>query len=1648
MVGDLTTEFRQHAEGLLRNFTGREWLVKEVAAWRDDPEARPFLLIVGEAGIGKSAFAAHLWLQRKMITAAHFCIGGRGSTVDPLRFVESLSDQLAASTEGFREARHQVWEAYRNRPLYIQPTVQADRVYFGGQVIGAEVKPDISGLSPERALDLWLRRPLQVLAQNNCLPPVTLLVDALDEAITYTGKPTILDLLRQCHDFPAQVRWVLTSRYDPEVISSLFGLPYLVLDAAGKENQQDVRRYLEAQREDLLPTAQRWDLDIDEVIRVIAERGEWNFLYIANILPDLRKGRIASPEDLPVGLGGYYTYLLTTRVGSKAWQEWGADLMEVVLALQEPVRVDFLAAILGWGERVTFQRLNVVAQLLDSALLEEELCFRHHWSVAQFLSNREEAKVFWCDLTAGHRRIATHLVRNPDHWTTHNGYAYRHLSQHLIDARMFEELAALVENRTWYEASTYYDSSGRLFATDVARGLEWADAQVLKHGNLQTLPHIVAWSLLYATVRTRATNVPLAALEAMVLLGETDRALRYAALITEPWWQADAYRRIGECLIEQGQKDKARQALHQALTIITQKAHDELFDVHGDPLNSQITLLANMTKALAEVEDKEILRYALAITQRIESDVARARALAAVLLAQTGDTESAITTAQSIRRGEDRARALAAVARALAQEGKQEQAYYVLHQAFAAADHIKSEWRRAEALSDVARALGQIGDKEDLRQAFVIVQDIWNEAHRAESWAVVALALAQTGEKQLAHKALHQALNAVQNIWWRRSRPMILAIVAQAFALVGKEESRYAFRRLLAIAQDLKDEDGDENALAGAAPALAQVGDGRKAFIAIQQIENEWRRAEALADVVQVLVQGRKTETLYDALVIAQHIKSKGSRAFALSAIARALTQVGKRQQARRVLRQALAAAQSIENGGHRTEILADVVRALAQVGDTEDLRQALATIHDIWNEEIGIEALTAVAQALAQLGDKEGLRQALATALHFEDEILGFRAKALASVVPALAQVRDQEGLREALTAARDIEDENDRDRVLAAVAQALAKMRDSQGALTVAQSIQHEGERADTLSAVAQILARTRDSESALTVAQNVDKWYRAFALASVARTLAQIGEEKQAHEALRQTLIAAQNIEYSWRDAKTARAVVKALAQAGDKEGALAVAQYTWDKWLYDDILADSARALAQVGDSEGSVTAAQEIRNKGRRAKVLATVAQALVQAGEEDRARQVLHWAFTAAQDIQNKDDRARVLVTVAKILTQMGEKKQASETLHQAFAAAQDIRDEDERARVLTDVARVFVQVSEGDEARYALRQAFAVIQNIRDEWRRALTLANVVRALAQVGDKEVLHQALGVTQNVKRKWCRIEALIAIAHALIQAREEEQARGILDQAFTAAQDILPPKRRAKSLIAVTQALAQIGGMEVLSQILADAQNIQNNQHRAEILATVAQALAQVGEKDKADKVFEQALAAAQNITLIWDRTQALTVITLALAQAGNSQRALTIAQSIQDSDVLDAVALTLAQKGDSKGALAAIQNIQSDWRRAESLANLAPVLARRGDREALRQAIVVARSIENTDDAIEAVSRALGEVTCDGDIEVAHWTVEAFQWARNRGREEVWRHIEAFAPVLGKLGVIKETWERIQAVERVVVGDDPLADSG
>lgn len=533
----LLAELERYADGLLVNFTGREWLVERVRAWQADPYAKPFLLIQGTAGIGKSAFAAHLWRTQRMVTAVHFCIAGRGGTTEPLTFVEVLSAQLAAALSGFAEVRRRVIDAYARQTVQIQAEVQTGEVHPGGRVTGVAVQFRLESIPPEQAFDLLIRRPLREVAAAGELPPVLLLVDALDEALTHHTPPAILHLLQKSGDLPLQVRWVLTSRPEPRVTQALADLPVEILDAADPRHQADVRQYLCARVGELEQTARAWGMGRDALVEHLGQRSEWNFLYLTSVWPDLAEGRIPSPEKLPVGLDGYYRYLLDTRVGAAAWGEWGADLMEVLLALQEPVDLATLACFLGWEPRLTYQRALRVAQVLSPALLQAGRYFRHHWSLAEFLRDRARAGPWWCDLTGRHRQIAESILSG---WggleaglpglrrIKEANYGTRHLVAHLIEGGQYEQAASLLRLEweesphpvhVWY---TVHERIGTLqdFERDLQRA--WKTVSAINRSAAQQgqtcsrLEDEVRYALIQASLNSLADNIPPALVVALV----------------------------------------------------------------------------------------------------------------------------------------------------------------------------------------------------------------------------------------------------------------------------------------------------------------------------------------------------------------------------------------------------------------------------------------------------------------------------------------------------------------------------------------------------------------------------------------------------------------------------------------------------------------------------------------------------------------------------------------------------------------------------------------------------------------------------------------------------------------------------------------------------------------------------------------------------------------------------------------------------------------------------------------------------------------------------------------------------------------------------------------------------------------------------
>jgi len=89
---------------LSRGFVGREWLMEEVEQWRtgENHSSRLFW-IMGDPGVGKSAFAAHLaHFGRHKIIAAQFCEWNKPDHRNAARVFRSLAFQLATRLPDYR----------------------------------------------------------------------------------------------------------------------------------------------------------------------------------------------------------------------------------------------------------------------------------------------------------------------------------------------------------------------------------------------------------------------------------------------------------------------------------------------------------------------------------------------------------------------------------------------------------------------------------------------------------------------------------------------------------------------------------------------------------------------------------------------------------------------------------------------------------------------------------------------------------------------------------------------------------------------------------------------------------------------------------------------------------------------------------------------------------------------------------------------------------------------------------------------------------------------------------------------------------------------------------------------------------------------------------------------------------------------------------------------------------------------------------------------------------------------------------------------------------------------------------------------------------------------------------------------------------
>lgn len=734
----------------------------------------------------------------------------------------------------------------------------------------------------------------------------------------------------------------------------------------------------------------------------------------------------------------------------------------------------------------------------------------------------------------------------------------------------------------------------------------------------------------------------------------------------------------------------------------------------------------------------------------------------------------------------------------------------------------------------------------------------------------------------------------------------------------------------------------------------------------------------------------------------------------------------GEMEEAKKVLELALASASTIEEDSDKGYALVEAAKALAQVGDVETLRKTLTATEGIGDEQWRARALAEISQALVQVEDAEILRQALELIQAIESE--EWKAYALGEVSQALAQMGNVEILRQALELVQATESEEWKAHALGEISQALAQVGDVeilQQALGLAQAMEWKAQALRKAARerlgqedVGDVEARRLARVKAKKIENNAP--HIVYALSRIAQALVQVGQDSAAIQVVEQ-ILEGEGAEVCTRDdcspqvLITVAQVMVGVGKIEELRHILEIAYKIRDQGKKAAALAGIAQALAQAGEQEASVQVAQqalkavkaiaaeyELRHGTREGAVysgytIGWIAQTLIQAGEQEGLQEVL----SVVKMIKGGRNRAEALSGIAQTLAKTGE----VETLQQLLTVAQDSEDETTRNLALIKVAEALVKEQTQEAATHqALRMTLANLNNLVGEGWKADWLGRVLRMVPQVKDIEALGQARKIAEGMEDGDHKLQALSYVAQALLQIGNIEEARQIARKVLTAAETTADDRVNESTwLDGIAQSLAQIGEMEVLQKALRVAQNIKYGRAAAMwLLIGKAKTLARDGATKKAGRMMVEALKAEHWDPNWLDATLELGDVCRILVQVGDEEPLLWILNMMGKSknlggfraEIVSHIALALAPTGDIRAlwyVLSIAKNCQGGTHYsyiAKELSAVARAFIQVGEIEALQEVLEAIEEIPEvyTIKARSEIAQALAQA---GEIETA-----------------------------------------------------------
>lgn len=797
-------------------------------------------------------------------------------------------------------------------------------------------------------------------------------------------------------------------------------------------------------------------------------------------------------------------------------------------------------------------------------------------------------------------------------------YALRHYAEHLRDVEEWEKLYAIAHNED------FAITQRKHLPNEPDLPLKMVQIALLSAADRDNAGAMAEFLLLHAqrVGQITAQESPLEALRS----GSLERALTLANLY-EPERCVLWYLLLVWELKDMGRLEEAQATLEQLhnkkLPRLSEWWEGDygacilvyIFDINEEAFTNLHNLLLEDRDRFSlchHLVTKAHFSHALKVTQMINSDLERARALekVAVAQAQAGKLAEAYETAQKITyklrwNKLEWERALKAIAIAYAQAGEFTTALEKI---------ISLEYEREEALAEIGKVQAQARDFQAALEAVRNTQD-----KLAFVLVEIAKVQVQDGKKDAALESLALAEEAAQPIKSEWQRILVLGEIAKAKAQVGEHELALAtfFTQTWEITQSADSQKQLVSVLAEVGQALIQAGKSElvsatftKMWDRVKTIEPEEKQISVLGEIARVQVQLEEAEmalnTLTIALEIAVKIKDTSQRDEALRTIAIVLAQAGN-------IEQALEIAQKINGEVFKAWALLGIADGQTKVGKYEVARTVIAinlkTNNRISKEKQQDLKLAIIVPMLAEIGKFKEARKQVYKIENKAQKVL---------TMTLIANLQVQTGQRDAALAtltnaleiARAMKDKEPIVWALKLVAVAFTKSEEIKAAIEITKEIFDKTTQAEALKSIAIIQVQAGDFDKAL-------------------ETLDKIDRERTTGEAF---LLAKTTV----------------MARAKKFDAALDTAKEMTNKSTWSDAMCQIAVSRAEAKEFDAALETVQKINKENQQAIVLGYIAAEQAKAGDIKAAQSTFDKAFGKARQVGQELERAIALEAIAE----------------------------------------------------------------------------------------------------------------------------------------------------------------------------------------------------------------------------------------------------------------------------------------------------------------------------------------------------------------------------------------------------------------